>query len=353
MIEKILPGIYRIELPLPDLSLQTVNVYLLQGKKRNLIIDSGMDKRECREVLMDALRALDADLERTDFFITHLHEDHFGLAPDLASGGSTIYLNAPEAIFWSVSNRWREGYKHGERNGFPREELDKFIQEMPDFLKILPLEEIKNAVEVYKGGSSRKGRLKIVGDGETINVGEYSLRCLATPGHSSGHLCLYEPEKNLLFSGDHILETITPAIFLWPGEKRSPLREFIKSLEKVKALKVELVLPGHRGIFSDHRGRISELEDHHLQRESEIAAVLRSDGKSGKTAFEISSAVSWHIPLPWGKFTTELKWMAMAETLAHLKYMQEQKKVTCKLLDDEAEYYFLTPAGIRETCSRS
>ena len=344
MIEKILPGIYRIELPLPDHSLKTVNSYLLKGKERNLIIDSGMDKQECREALMDSLQELDTDLEQTDFFITHLHEDHFGLASDLASSSSTIYLNAPEAIFWGVPDRWSEGFKHGKKNGFPGEELDKFIRETPDFFNILPLEEMKNAVEVYTGKSSRGGRLKIVSDNETISVGEYSLRCLMTPGHSSGHLCLYEPENNLFFSGDHILETITPAVFLWPGENRNPLHEFLESLEKVNALEVELVLPGHRRTFSDYRGRVSELKKHHLHREHEIAAVLESNGKSGKTAYEIASGVSWHIPLPWEQFTTELKWMAMAETLAHLKYMQSQKKITSKLLndeDDEREYYFL------------
>jgi glyoxylase-like metal-dependent hydrolase (beta-lactamase superfamily II) len=345
MIEKILPGIFRIELPLPDLSLQSVNAYLLKGKERNLIIDSGMDKQECREALMSAFQELDTNLEKTDFFITHLHVDHFGLASDLASSSSTIYLNAPEAIFWGVHDRWTEGFKHGKKNGFPREELDKFIRETPDFLKILPLEEMRNAVEVYRGeSSSQVGRLRIVGDGESINVGEYSLRCLTTPGHSSGHLCLYEPEKKLLFSGDHILETITPAIFLWPGENRNPLNEFIESLEKVNALEVELVLPGHRGTFRQHRGRVSELKNHHFHREHEIAAVLESNGKSGKTAYEIASGVSWHIPLPWEEFTTELKWMALAETLAHLKSMQDQKKVTSKLLTDEngeREYYFL------------
>ncbi|MGI6319210.1 MAG: MBL fold metallo-hydrolase [Dethiobacteria bacterium] len=346
MIEKVLPGIFRIELPLPDLSLQSVNAYLLKGKERNLIIDSGIDKQECRKALIDALRELDANLEKTDFFITHLHEDHFGLAPELASNSSTIYINAPEAAFWGVHDRWAEGFRHGEKNGFPREELDKFIRKTPDFLKILPLEEMKNAVEVYRGkSSSREGRLQIVGDGESINVGEYSLKCLATPGHSSGHLCLYEPGKKLLFSGDHILETITPAIFLWPGEEnRNPLNEFFESLEKVNALEVELVLPGHRRTFQEHRGRVSELKNHHFHREHEIAAVLESNGKSGKTAYEIASGVSWHIPLPWEEFTTELKWMALAETLAHLKYMQDQKKVTSKLLKDkngEKEYYFL------------
>lgn len=56
--------------------------------------------------------------------------------------------------------------------------------------------------------------------------------------------------------------------------------------------------------------------------------------ENGKSAYEIASKVSWNIPLPWEQFTTELKWMALAETLAHLKYMEHQEKVTSKLLDD-------------------
>lgn len=341
MIEKILPGIFKIELPLPDISLQTVNTYLLKGKERNLIIDSGMNKQECKTALRSALQDLDISLENTDFFITHLHEDHFGLAPDLASNSSKIYLNAPEAIFWGVPDRWAEGFAHGKRNGFPAEEVDKFIRETPDFLKDLPLNEMKNAVEAYTGQRSPKGRVQIIGDGETLTVGEYYLQCLMTPGHSSGHLCLYEPQKNLLFSGDHILETITPAIFLWPGEDRNPLSEYLDSLDKVAGLEVDIVLPGHRRAFEDHHGRVSKLKKHHYQREHEIASILDLNGESGKSAYEIASGVSWNIPLPWEQFTTELKWMALAETLAHLKYMEHQKKITSKLLKDEIEYYYL------------
>lgn len=341
MIEKILPGIFKIELPMPYGSLQTVNTYLLQGQERNLIIDSGMDRQECKTALVSALQELDASLENTDFFITHLHEDHFGLAPDLAAHNAAIYLNAPEVIFWEAPDRWAEGFVHGQRNGFPAEELAEFIRETPDFLKKLPLEEMKKAIAAYTEQTSPRGHLQIIGDGATLTVGEHTLQCLMTPGHSSGHLCLYEPQKNLLFSGDHILETITPAIFLWPGENRNPLGEYLDSLDKVADLEVDLVLPGHRGAFQDHRGRISELKKHHDQREHEIAFILGANGESGKSAYEIASGVSWNIPLPWEQFTTELKWMALAETLAHLKYMEHQEKVTSKLLDDEIEYYFL------------
>ena len=293
---------------------------------------------------MSAFQELDTNLEKTDFLLPICMWIILALPRIWPQAALPFTLTLRRRSFGVFTTGGLKALNTA-KNGFPREELDKFIRETPDFLKILPLEEMRNAVEVYRGeSSSQVGRLRIVGDGESINVGEYSLRCLTTPGHSSGHLCLYEPEKKLLFSGDHILETITPAIFLWPGENRNPLNEFIESLEKVNALEVELVLPGHRGTFRQHRGRVSELKKHHLQREHEIATVLVSNGKSGKTAYEIASGVSWHIPLPWEEFTTELKWMALAETLAHLKYMQDQKKVTSKLLKDkngEKEYYFL------------
>ncbi|MGI5875868.1 MAG: MBL fold metallo-hydrolase [Dethiobacteria bacterium] len=341
MIEKIMPGIFRIELPMPDSSLETVNTYLLKGKERNLIIDSGINKKECREALAKVLYELEVNLEETDFFTTHLHEDHFGLAPEMAPNGSTIYLNAPETIFWGSFSEWSENFEHGRKNGFPEEGVESLSRETPEFLTILPLEEMKNAANAYTGQKSPGGRIKIIGDGEVLNVGEYSLQCIMTPGHTSGHLCLYEPEKKLLFSGDHILETITPGIFLWPGENRNPLQEFLESLDKVSKLDVDLVLPGHRKTFREHQGRISELKKHHYRREHEIETILKFYGKNGKNAYGIASEVSWNIPQPWEQFTTQLQWMALAETLAHLQYMKFQGKVTSKLLEDRVERYFL------------
>ena len=345
MIEKILPGIFRVELPLPDLSLQTVNVYVIKGKKRNLIVDSGMDTQECKKALLKALQKLDIKLENTDFFITHLHEDHFGLAPEMTPANSKIYINAPEATYLGIESRWEDGFVHGKKNGFPEKELNKFFRDAPDFFRILPLEEMKDALDAHKKGISPQGRVRIIDDEEVLNIGNYSLQSIMTPGHTSGHTCLYEPEKKLLFSGDHILETITPAIFFWPGESRNPLYEFLRSLDKVNSLKVDLVLPGHRNTFRNHRARIAELKTHHYQREQEIESMLLLNGKRGRNAYEIASEVTWNIPQPWNEFTTMLKWMALAETLSHLKFMESQKKITSRCLNDELKCYFWQQAS--------
>ena len=242
--------------------------------------------------------------------------------------------------FLGSPDRWAEGFAHGKEMVSPQKRWINLSGKRRIFERSSPERNEKCCGSIY-GPKIAKGRVQIIGDGETLTVGEYYLQCLMTPGHSSGHLCLYEPQKNLLFSGDHILETITPAIFLWPGEDRNPLSEYLDSLDKVAGLEVDIVLPGHRRAFEDHHGRVSKLKKHHYQREHEIASILDLNGESGKSAYEIASGVSWNIPLPWEQFTTELKWMALAETLAHLKYMEHQKKITSKLLEDEIEYYYL------------
>ena len=65
-------------------------------------------------------------------------------------------------------------------------------------------------------------------------------------------MCFYEEENKILISGDHILFDITPNITRWP-ELDNSLKVYLASLEKVKDLDVNLVLPGHRNMMSDHR----------------------------------------------------------------------------------------------------
>jgi len=67
MIKEVFPGIFRMEIPLPESAFNAVNSYIIKGQKRNLMIDTGMKRRECREAIDACLKALDIDLSRTDF----------------------------------------------------------------------------------------------------------------------------------------------------------------------------------------------------------------------------------------------------------------------------------------------
>ena len=102
--------------------------------------------------------------------------------------------------------------------------------------------------------------------------------------HLPGHLCLYEPNQKFLLSGDHILGKITPNISLFVDDL-NPLNDYLQSPDKTD-LEVEQVLPAHRQIFTDCRGRINQLKQHHDKRTAAIMNVLK---KGPQNAYEIAS----------------------------------------------------------------
>jgi glyoxylase-like metal-dependent hydrolase (beta-lactamase superfamily II) len=314
MVEEILPNTYKIEIPLPKNPLKALNSYLIKGQDRFLIIDTGMNRQECMHEMSSCLGRLSVDLKKTDFFITHLHVDHIGLVGDLATDTSKVYFNWLEASIVSPERSEEHLRKISaiyKSHGFARDELEKAATSHPAYLY----------------GLKRHVDFCPLKEGDTIDIGDYSLRCIETPGHSPNHMCLYEANKKVLISGDHILSDITPNIALWP-EMENPLKEYLASLEKVYPLDVDLVLPGHRNVWNDHKRRITELQEHHQARLKEILTALE-DGE--KTAFQIAPWVTWDIDCSsWELFPPSQKWFAVGETIAHLKYLEENRMIRRK-----------------------
>jgi len=139
-----------------------------------------------------------------------------------------------------------------------------------------------------------------------------------------GHICFYEPAKEILITGDHILMDITPNVTCWSdGENR--LARYFESLRKIDELDVRVVLPGHRRVFFDHHARIGELERHHRQRLGEVASIL-SEGS--KTAAQVAAGMDWDIDCSsWEAFPPPQKWFATGEALAHIRYLEEDGMV--------------------------
>ncbi len=320
-IEEVLRNTYKIEIPLPRSPLKALNSYLIKAEERFFIIDTGWNHQECMQVMFSNLKKLNVDLGKTDFFITHLHADHLGLVGKLATDTSTVYFNQKEAsMVNSESSEWERRWQKLDavyiRNGFSEDELRKSMVNHPGRQYNL------------------KTRLDfcILKEGDTIQVGEYSFRCIETPGHSPGHMCLYEPNKKILVAGDHILSNITPNITFWP-EMKDSLREYLASLEKVYALDVGLVLPGHRSIWNNHRSRIKELQEHHQARLKEVISALE-DGE--KTTFQVAPYVTWNINYnSWELFPAAQKWFAVGETLAHLEYLEGQGMVRREMKENK------------------
>jgi glyoxylase-like metal-dependent hydrolase (beta-lactamase superfamily II) len=310
LFEEILPDLYRIEVPLPGSPLKATNSYVIKGAERSLIIDTGWNREDCMTALVSGLKECGVDLQQADFFITHMHADHSGLVSTLAVEGARIYFGRADAeiIKSSTPEHWEEMIDFARKNGFPGEELEKAIGSHPG--------------RRYSPDTSLN--LYVLKDGDTISIGDYLFKCIETPGHTAGHICLYEPGRKIFICGDHILFNITPNITL-SFEERNSLKEYLMSLDKVYDLDVELVLPGHRSIFRNQKERIRELKQHHQTRLNEIISIL---GKGKQNAFQIASKMTWDIGYKsWDLFPPAQKLFAFGEALAHLKYLEEEGEV--------------------------
>jgi glyoxylase-like metal-dependent hydrolase (beta-lactamase superfamily II) len=309
MIEEILKDLYKIDIPLPKNPLRSLNSYVIKTQGRNLIIDTGWDQKECLDAMQEGLKSLGVDSRETDFFITHFHADHIGLLPRLVAESSTVYFNRFEAEWIKLEERWNNFGDFARSNGFPEGDLQRVLQSHPG----------------YKYGLSQGQSFHILKEGDRIDIGDYAFECIETPGHSRGHLCLYEPRKKILVAGDHILSRITPTIQSWSDQGGNPLKVYLESLNKIDRLDIELVLPGHRSIFKDCKKRIRELRNHHQERLKEILALL---SRGGCNAFEMASQMKWDVNYKsWDMFPVSQKWFATGEAISHLKYLEEEKKV--------------------------
>ena len=313
MIEQVLPNIYRIEIPLPRSPLKALNSYLVKGEGRYLLIDTGQNREECKREMLTSLKKLEVDLARTDFFITHLHVDHLGLVADLITDTSRVYFNQKEARIINSTRseeekRWQNRYAFYTSNGFPKAELEEAIKNHPFHLY----------------GLKQHVAFVVLREGDVLEIGDYSFSCLETPGHSPGHMCLYEHNNKVLLSGDHILFDITPNITYWP-EMGNSLSEYLASLDKVYNLEADIVLPGHRKAGNNLRKRIIELQAHHQARLNEVLSALENERK---TAFQIAPYVTWNLKCrSWADFPAAQKWFAVGETIAHLKYLEKKSAV--------------------------
>ncbi|WP_462354860.1 MBL fold metallo-hydrolase [Fusobacterium ulcerans] len=316
-------------IPLPENPLKTLNSYLIKLENRNLLIDTGFNRPECHEALIENLKELNVDMEKTDIFLTHLHSDHTGLINKIAHKNSKVYIGKIdyEYMFENLEGfNWEESEKRFASEGFPYE----IIERLRD----------TNQAKIFAPDGMFESIL--VEDGYKFNVDKLEFTVILTSGHTPGHTCLYLEKEKLLFSGDHILFDITPNITSWLRVKDS-LRNYIESLEKIKKLEITKTFPGHRATSDDVYSRIDEIIEHHKSRLTDTLEVIKEkSAKEGLTAYEIASFMKWNMRgKSWTEFPDNQKWFAVGETLSHLDYLFNENKIE-KFKDNDMYKYKLT-----------
>ena len=305
MVTNITSGLYAIAVPLPNNPLKNLNAYVVTGS-RNLLIDTGFRQRECRDALMAGLRELGISMDHTDIFLTHLHSDHTGLAPELCGADTRIFIGekdlshmpGPQSTF-----RWSDSNDRFAAEGFPRDLLAVLTEKNPaQSLSPIP----------YDGYIPVK-------PGDEFSYGAHRFTAIHTPGHTPGHMCLWEPGTGICLLGDHVLFDITPNITRWVGVPDS-LGDYLQALRDIQALLVTVPLPAHRQVHMDFQTRCRQLIAHHGTRCQEVLTILSSGDPM--IAWDVAAHMTWRIRARnWAEFPTPQKWFAVGEAMAHLDHL--------------------------------
>ena len=315
---QVLNGVHQIKTPCPGGLLWYTNVYVIEGSDGHILIDSGWDSQESLWALQEGIKA--ANLKLRDIrkvVITHIHPDHYGLTAkikQICGAEVAIHRIDTELIFPRYKD-FTALIKKTEallrQNGVPGDELPQF-------------KEASLWMNKYVTPDLPEVKLE---DGDIISNGSFELEVLWTPGHSPGHICLYERDGKFILTGDHVLYDTTPHISFNPQSGDNPLGDYVSSLKKLERLKVRFVLPGHGPMFNALGLRIENILQHHQERKS---AIMKSLHSGLKTAHAIAQQIPWMVDEGGVAFQDLAVWdkrMAVTETIAHLKLLVEEDYV--------------------------
>src|ERR1700678_3896222 len=142
-------------------------------------------------------------------------------------------------------------------------------------------------------------------DGECLSVGEQRLVAIHTPGHASNCVCYLLRSERMLFTGDHVLEGVSPVILPPDGE----MSAYMNSLDKLQSYDFERIAPGHGGIMEGAKREVGSLRAHRISRETKVLRCLENIAAAvGETATieRLTAAVYDDVPVErhsWARFT--------------------------------------------------
>ncbi|MFJ7469307.1 MBL fold metallo-hydrolase [Peribacillus frigoritolerans] len=305
--QQITDYLIRIGIPVP-FPMKHVYCYLFRMKEEIVLVDVGFPTEAAKRYWEDVLEEL--SIKPTDIskiILTHFHPDHTGLIGWMQQRtGARVYMSNVEArmiktVFGGNTKQAEATYELFGKHSVPEPLLTK-VRENVLFLsnKVNPLPEIGIFKDTYLDSPGGRWSSKTYG------------------GHAEGHLCFYQETQKIMLIGDVVLNKITPNISLWPNSDPNPLKSYFSTLSQLAEQDVSIAYPAHGTPIVNLAQRAKEIIEHHNERLAVILTILESN----KVAYKITEQLFQH------KKLTDHQWrFAIAETLAHLEYLVNEKRI--------------------------
>jgi glyoxylase-like metal-dependent hydrolase (beta-lactamase superfamily II) len=307
-----------IQLPTP-FEVPSVNAYLLKGEPVTLL-DPGPRTDEAFQVLVAGLDQNGTRLDDIELILlTHQHEDHVGLAHEVAQAAGAQIAGVPKlARFmrdFDASMDLEDRYMAATMliHGVDGQAAAELQRTWYDFRRFVRSAEIT----------------RVIDEGSHVTAGGRELAVLRAPGHSPTDTLFFSERDGILLGGDHLLERISSnPIAHWPiddrtpeesssgPDRRRPLVEYIASARRTSELDVSVVLPGHELPFGDHREIIERRIAMHEQRAETILGTMNG----AVSADELGRRL-------WRNAAGSEAYLVLSEVLGHLDLLEESGRV--------------------------
>ncbi len=307
--ERVLPGVWRLRLPLPWPGIPHGNAWAVAAGDGIVLFDTGIHEPGSLAHLERALAMVNLRLESVKLLVcTHAHADHYGQAATIVQRtGCELWMH-PD---------------HGHMSR-PATDPEFYVEQRLEIARQsgVPAHVLGHYIEQRRStGSGIAGLVqpdRDLREGAVVDTDLGPWRVVETPGHAPSHICLHQPQRRLLISGDHLLGRIT--LYFEYGHSPDPVGEFLQSLEKVEDLDARLCLPGHGRTFADVQTHIHANRALVAER---VQKVLDAIGVEPLTAFEV-------IPHVYGEAATAAtgQWW-LSETLAYLRHLEQTGRARC------------------------
>ncbi len=305
--ERVVPGLWRLRLPLPWPGVPHCNAWAIAAGSGIVLVDCGLHEPGSLDQLELAMSQVGLRLENVrHLVITHLHTDHWGQAWSVRErSGCSVWMH-PAYGHGTAGQLDSEAamarrMEVGRQSGVPEEALVRYFESLK---------------EMPSGVSGVLEPDRELLDGVVLDTDLGRWEVVETPGHAPSHVCLWQPDRRLLISGDHVLGRIS--LFFEYGWTPDPIGEFLASLNRVDRLGARLCMSGHGRTFTDVRAHIDGNRELVAER---LAAVLGGlAGGEAKTALEL-------VPAMLGRpFRTGDRWK-LVEVLCYLRHLEQTGQV--------------------------